>query len=184
LAKSSGSTRAAGPGSRPDRKEARHLHCSGSSESERATRADGARETERVRAREPVKSFPEIGESLAKQLLLPLQPLFATLCAKQAGQPPASKSEADSTDTATAISTHLVGAPFQLANLIQQLKMAAAAASAVNAVNDCFSIGSTVVCTTCFNEEVEGEVLAFDHNTKMLILSILLQRKHTHLTAR
>ncbi|KAH8236736.1 LSM12 homolog A [Drosophila bipectinata] len=50
--------------------------------------------------------------------------------------------------------------------------MAAAAGSAVNvnAVNDCFSIGSTVVCTTCFNEEVEGEVLAFDHNTKMLIL--------------
>ncbi|KAH8344986.1 LSM12 homolog A [Drosophila kikkawai] len=48
--------------------------------------------------------------------------------------------------------------------------MAAAGGSAVNAVNDCFSIGSTVVCTTCFNEEVEGEVLAFDHNTKMLIL--------------
>uniref|UniRef100_A0A1B0AFC0 Uncharacterized protein n=1 Tax=Glossina pallidipes TaxID=7398 RepID=A0A1B0AFC0_GLOPL len=38
------------------------------------------------------------------------------------------------------------------------------------AVNDCFSIGSTVLCTTCFNEEVEGEVLAFDHQTKMLIL--------------
>ncbi|XP_005178251.1 LSM12 homolog A isoform X2 [Musca domestica] len=38
------------------------------------------------------------------------------------------------------------------------------------AVNDCFSIGSTVNCTTCFNEEFEGEVLAFDHNTKMLIL--------------
>uniref|UniRef100_A0A1A9VNH2 Uncharacterized protein n=1 Tax=Glossina austeni TaxID=7395 RepID=A0A1A9VNH2_GLOAU len=38
------------------------------------------------------------------------------------------------------------------------------------AVNDCFSIGSTVLCTTCFNEEVEGEVLAFDHHTKMLIL--------------
>jgi len=38
------------------------------------------------------------------------------------------------------------------------------------AVNDCFTIGSTVLCTTCFNEEVEGEVLAFDHNTKMLIL--------------
>ncbi|KAH8314931.1 hypothetical protein KR074_004008 [Drosophila pseudoananassae] len=50
--------------------------------------------------------------------------------------------------------------------------MAAAGGSAVNvnAVNDCFTIGSTVVCTTCFNEEVEGEVLAFDHNTKMLIL--------------
>lgn len=38
------------------------------------------------------------------------------------------------------------------------------------AVNDCFTIGSTVLCTTCFNQEVEGEVLAFDHNTKMLIL--------------
>ncbi|EDV38548.1 uncharacterized protein Dana_GF19377 [Drosophila ananassae] len=50
--------------------------------------------------------------------------------------------------------------------------MAAAGGSAVNvnAVNDCFTIGSTVVCTTCFNEEVEGEVLAFDHNSKMLIL--------------
>lgn len=48
----------------------------------------------------------------------------------------------------------------------QQLKMAAV---------DCFSIGSTVMCTTCFNEEFEGEVLAFDHNTKMLILSILFK---------
>lgn len=51
--------------------------------------------------------------------------------------------------------------------------MAAATAAVVNAVNDCFSIGSTVLCTTCFKDEVEGEVLAFDHNTKMLILSIL-----------
>ncbi|XP_017851051.1 LSM12 homolog A isoform X2 [Drosophila busckii] len=48
--------------------------------------------------------------------------------------------------------------------------MAAANAAVVNAVNDCFSIGSTVLCTTCFKDEVEGEVLAFDHNTKMLIL--------------
>ncbi|XP_023166920.2 LSM12 homolog A isoform X2 [Drosophila hydei] len=48
--------------------------------------------------------------------------------------------------------------------------MAAATADVGNAVNDCFSIGSTVICTTCFKEEVEGEVLAFDHNTKMLIL--------------
>ncbi|XP_062141750.1 LSM12 homolog A [Drosophila sulfurigaster albostrigata] len=48
--------------------------------------------------------------------------------------------------------------------------MAAASAAVVNAVNDCFSIGSTVLCTTCFKDEVEGEVLAFDHNTKMLIL--------------
>lgn len=55
----------------------------------------------------------------------------------------------------------------------RQLKMAAATAAVVNAVNDCFSIGSTVLCTTCFKDEVEGEVLAFDHNTKMLILSIL-----------
>ncbi|EDV92211.1 LSM12 homolog A [Drosophila grimshawi] len=46
----------------------------------------------------------------------------------------------------------------------------AATVDVVNAVNDCFSIGSTVLCTNCFKEEVEGEVLAFDHNTKMLIL--------------
>uniref|UniRef100_A0A0K8TRH7 Protein lsm12 log a-like isoform x2 n=1 Tax=Tabanus bromius TaxID=304241 RepID=A0A0K8TRH7_TABBR len=38
------------------------------------------------------------------------------------------------------------------------------------AVGDCFSIGSTVACQTCFDETVEGEVLAFDHQTKMLIL--------------
>ena len=37
-----------------------------------------------------------------------------------------------------------------------------------------FSIGSVVACKTCFNKEVEGEVLAFDPQTKMLILSILL----------
>lgn len=52
----------------------------------------------------------------------------------------------------------------------RQLKMAAASTAVVNAVNDCFSIGSTVLCTTCFKDEIEGEVLAFDHNTKMLIL--------------
>lgn len=45
------------------------------------------------------------------------------------------------------------------------------------AVSECFSIGSTVACTTCFNQNIEGEVLAFDPNTKMLILSILLQHK-------
>lgn len=43
------------------------------------------------------------------------------------------------------------------------------------AVSDCFSIGSTVACTTCFMKNIEGEVLAFDSQTKMLILSILLQ---------
>nr|QBH72786.1 hypothetical protein [Carausius morosus] len=38
------------------------------------------------------------------------------------------------------------------------------------AVNECFSLGSTVACKTCFNQEIEGEVLAFDPQTKMLIL--------------
>ncbi|XP_034936604.1 protein LSM12 homolog A [Chelonus insularis] len=37
-------------------------------------------------------------------------------------------------------------------------------------VNDWFSIGSTVACKTCYNKEIEGEVLAFDPQTKMLIL--------------
>lgn len=45
------------------------------------------------------------------------------------------------------------------------------------AVSECFSIGSTVSCTTCFNQNIEGEVLAFDSATKMLILSILFQTK-------
>lgn len=40
-------------------------------------------------------------------------------------------------------------------------------------VSDYFSIGSTVACKTCYNQEIEGEVLAFDPQTKMLILSIL-----------
>lgn len=42
-------------------------------------------------------------------------------------------------------------------------------------VSDCFSIGSTVMCKTCYNKEIEGEVVAFDQQTKMLILSILFQ---------
>ena len=41
-------------------------------------------------------------------------------------------------------------------------------------VNECFSIGSIVACRTCYNKDIEGEVLAFDPQTKMLILSILL----------
>ncbi|XP_011141046.1 protein LSM12 homolog A isoform X2 [Harpegnathos saltator] len=36
--------------------------------------------------------------------------------------------------------------------------------------SDWFSIGSTVVCKTCHEQEIEGEVLAFDPQTKMLIL--------------
>ncbi|XP_075211260.1 protein LSM12-like [Lycorma delicatula] len=37
-------------------------------------------------------------------------------------------------------------------------------------VSDCFGIGSIVFCKTCYNKEIEGEVLAFDPQTKMLIL--------------
>uniref|UniRef100_A0A1B6GS47 Uncharacterized protein n=1 Tax=Cuerna arida TaxID=1464854 RepID=A0A1B6GS47_9HEMI len=37
-------------------------------------------------------------------------------------------------------------------------------------VSECFGIGSTVACKTCYNREIEGEVLAFDPQTKMLIL--------------
>lgn len=50
------------------------------------------------------------------------------------------------------------------------------------AVSDCFSIGSIVSCTTCFLKTVEGEVLAFDPLTKMLILSILLPTTTTTTT--
>ncbi|XP_060533563.1 protein LSM12-like [Cylas formicarius] len=38
------------------------------------------------------------------------------------------------------------------------------------AVSDFFSIGSIVWCRTCYNSEFEGEVLAFDPQTKVLIL--------------
>jgi len=34
-----------------------------------------------------------------------------------------------------------------------------------------FSVGSLVSCKTCYNQVIEGEVLAFDQPTKMLILS-------------
>ncbi|KAJ8706802.1 hypothetical protein PYW07_012880 [Mythimna separata] len=37
-------------------------------------------------------------------------------------------------------------------------------------VSDCFTIGSIVATRTCYNENIEGEVLAFDPQTKMLIL--------------
>lgn len=40
-------------------------------------------------------------------------------------------------------------------------------------VSDCFAIGSTVACKTCDNTVIEGEVQAFDPQTKMLVLSIL-----------
>lgn len=41
------------------------------------------------------------------------------------------------------------------------------------AVSDCFSLGSTIWCRTCYDKEVEGEVVAFDPQSKFLILSIL-----------
>lgn len=41
------------------------------------------------------------------------------------------------------------------------------------AVGDCFTVGSIVSCTTCFDQNIEGEVLSFDQQTKMLILSML-----------
>nr|CAG4643561.1 EOG090X0FOW [Ilyocryptus agilis] len=36
--------------------------------------------------------------------------------------------------------------------------------------NEYFSVGSLVSCKTCHNQVIEGEVLAFDQPTKMLIL--------------
>ncbi|KAG5891104.1 hypothetical protein JTB14_028492 [Gonioctena quinquepunctata] len=38
------------------------------------------------------------------------------------------------------------------------------------AVSDFFSLGSIVWCRTCYNKEIEGEVLAFDPPSKILIL--------------
>lgn len=33
--------------------------------------------------------------------------------------------------------------------------------------------GTKVVCTTCFDEKIEGEVVAFDYGAKVVIISIL-----------
>ena len=41
----------------------------------------------------------------------------------------------------------------------------------INDGNEYFSVGSLVSCKTCHNQVIEGEVLAFDQPTKMLILS-------------
>lgn len=43
-------------------------------------------------------------------------------------------------------------------------------------ISDCFNIGSIVACRTCYQKNIEGEVLAFDAQTKILILSILFIR--------
>lgn len=34
-----------------------------------------------------------------------------------------------------------------------------------------FTLGSTVSITTCYDELIEGQVMAFDFKTKLLILS-------------
>lgn len=35
--------------------------------------------------------------------------------------------------------------------------------------------GSKVVCVTCFDEELQGEVVAFDYTGKLIVISILLK---------
>ena len=39
--------------------------------------------------------------------------------------------------------------------------------------SDIIGIGSTVFCKNCFGEEITGEVIAFERQTKFLVLSIL-----------
>lgn len=46
----------------------------------------------------------------------------------------------------------------------------------MSSISDCFNIGSMVSCRTCYHKDVEGEVLAFDAQTKILILSILFNK--------
>lgn len=40
-----------------------------------------------------------------------------------------------------------------------------------------FSVGTIVSCKTCFGEDHEGEVVAFDYQTKILFLSILCKKQ-------
>lgn len=42
------------------------------------------------------------------------------------------------------------------------------------AEHEYFNIGSIVCCTTCYNQKVQGEVLAYDVETKMLAISIFI----------
>ena len=35
--------------------------------------------------------------------------------------------------------------------------------------------GTKVVCTTCHEEKIEGEVVAFDYGAKVVIISILFR---------
>lgn len=41
-------------------------------------------------------------------------------------------------------------------------------------IRDCFEPGSVIECTTCFDKKLSGEILAYDSQKKMLVLSILL----------
>lgn len=41
-----------------------------------------------------------------------------------------------------------------------------------------FSVGTIVSCKTCFGEDHEGEVVAFDYQTKILFLSILYKKQN------
>lgn len=36
-----------------------------------------------------------------------------------------------------------------------------------------FTVGMVVSCKTCHGQNVQGEVLAFDYNSKVLVISIL-----------
>ncbi|XP_013399948.1 protein LSM12 homolog A-like [Lingula anatina] len=38
------------------------------------------------------------------------------------------------------------------------------------AESDYFNVGSIVACNTCYGQKIQGEVVAFDHTTKMLVL--------------
>lgn len=40
--------------------------------------------------------------------------------------------------------------------------------------------GTKVVCTTGSDEQIEGEVLAFDYGTKVIIISILFSPDSVH----
>jgi small nuclear ribonucleoprotein (snRNP)-like protein len=48
-----------------------------------------------------------------------------------------------------------------------------AAGSSSSGSQQKLTAGSRVSCTTCNGDKVEGEVLAFDNNHKILVLSIL-----------
>lgn len=45
-----------------------------------------------------------------------------------------------------------------------------------------FSIGSHVACLTCLGQRLQGEVVAFDYQTKMLTLSILYLLKNIYIS--